>query len=392
MLGDRKFIKLKKIKIHVLFPDSMVKPVGGLGEQFKQLYSRLKDRVEFFIMGFPEEKEIENYCGVFNMYPMINHSALNTIANQLNYFYSSVTCPYKPDIIHTMDYTTYTAGVFASKFWKVPLISSMQLSLRELGKLNINYCNNYNSFDGKSIHDMIEVSETMGLFYSDKIIHVSNEYAKKFPDFSEKSLVIPNGIDLNYWDKPHKNYQFQGKNKLKVVYIGRFATMKGIENLCKAKIPDNIDLFFVGDRRGGESWCYDLVMEKCKEENVFHIDFAYDEVKRDIMKSADAIIMPSLHEPFGIVGLEALAAKTILISSFTDGIREYLKEDVGLNCGKRVSTIEKNLHRFSKMSEEEKEIRTSRGYQVAKRYDWDFIAEEYFKLYLSTCISTTSTT
>jgi len=359
----------------------MIKPVGGLGEQFKQLHSRLKDRVDFLIMGFPEEEKIDNYCNVYNMYPMIEHSALNTISNQINYFFSSATCPVKPDIVHTLDYTAYTAGVFASRFWKVPLIASMQMSLIQLGKLGIKYCHNYKTFDGQSIHDIIEISENMGLFYADKIIHVSKEYSKNFPEFKNKSQVIPNGIELKFWDTPHNKYNFQGKNKIKVVYIGRFASMKGIKNLCKAQIPKDIDLFFVGDNRGCESWCYDLVMEKCKEENVFHIDYAYGDLKRDIMKSADAIIMPSLHEPFGIVGLEALAAKTLLISSFSDGIREYLTEDVGINCGKRVKTIENSLNRLLTMSDEEKNKRINKGYQVAKKMDWEIIAEEYLKLY-----------
>ena len=359
----------------------MVKPVGGLGEQFRNVYNRLKNKVDFYIMGFPEEKEIPNYCSVYDIFPMIEHSAVNTIGNQINYLYSSITCPVKPDIIHALDYTTYVAGVFASRFWKVPLVTTMNLSIQELGKMGMYYCSDYTEYDGQSVHSMMEVSEIMGLFCSDKIIQVSKSYSKNFKEFQKKSVVIPNGIELDFWNKKHNKYKFKGKNKIKVVFIGRFAQMKGIEALCLAKIPSNIDLYFVGDNRGCESWCYDMVMEKCKEPNVFHIDYVYGDIKRDLVKSADAIIMPSIHEPFGIVGLEALASKTILLSSYTDGMNDYLTKDSGIFCGTTKETIEVAFQKLVNLSDVNKEKIKAKGYEIAKKYDWDIIVNKYYELY-----------
>jgi glycosyltransferase involved in cell wall biosynthesis len=364
----------------------MVKPVGGLGEQFKQIHDRLKDRVDFYVMGFPEEehekKPNPKYCDVYDIFPMIGHSALNTIGNQINYFYSSITCPVRPQYIHTLDYTTYVAGVFASRFWKVPLLATMNLSIQELGKLDIRYCNDYDSFDGRAIHDMMEVGEIMGLYCADKIIHVSSNYAKNFP-YKEKSVVISNGIDLNFWTKPHNEYKFLGKNKIKIVYIGRFAEAKGMVSLCEANIREDVDLYFVGDERGCESWCYDMVMGKINNKNIFHIDFVYGDEKRDIMRSADAIIMPSLHEPFGIVGLEALASKSILLSSFKDGVNDYLTKDVGIDCGITSQSIEKAINILVEMNQSQTNYRKNKGFEIAKKHDWDLIVEKYYELYTS---------
>jgi glycosyltransferase involved in cell wall biosynthesis len=371
------------IVVHALFPDSMVKPVGGLGEQFRQVHKRLKDKIDYYVMGFPEEEELEKYCGVYDIFPMIEHSAVNTIGNQINYFYSSITCPKKPDIIHALDYTTYVAGVFASRFWKVPLVVTMNLSIQELGKRDMFYCSNYFEYDGQSVHNMMEVSEIMGMFCADKIIQVSKAYSELFKEFENKTTIIPNGIDLDFWEKPYNKYNFEGKNKIKVVFIGRFAQMKGIESLCASKIPEGIDLFFVGDNRGCESWCYDLVMDKCKEKNVFHIDYAYGDVKRDILKSADAVIMPSIHEPFGIVGLETLAAKTILLSSYEDGIKEYLTEDAGIFCGTTKQTIQSALVKLQNLTQEQKNKIVENGYQIAKKFDWNILVEKYLSLYKS---------
>jgi trehalose-6-phosphate synthase len=40
-----------------------------------------------------------------------------------------------------------------------------------------------------------------------------------------------------------------------------------------------------------------------------------------------------------------------------------------------------SLNRLLTMSDEEKNKRINKGYQVAKKMDWEIIAEEYLKLY-----------
>ena len=40
----------------------------------------------------------------------------------------------------------------------------------------------------------------------------------------------------------------------------------------------------------------------------------------------DAIVMPSMHEPFGIVALEALASECLLITTASGGIKEIVED------------------------------------------------------------------
>jgi glycosyltransferase involved in cell wall biosynthesis len=370
--------------VHVLFPDSLQQPVGGLGEQFGHIYKRLKDKIEFHIMGYPEDKPMENYYGVYNSFPNLMHGSLSTIANQIAYFYASAKCPKKPDLIHAYDWSSYVAGVYAANLWNVPLLCSMQLSVVGLRESGITYCADANSPDGNWIHTTHEMSEYFGLTNATKIIQVSKAYSERFPQFSEKTVVIENGIEYDFWDKKSEYpFPFGGKNKRKIVYIGRFAQMKGIMQLCEAQIPDDIDLYFVGDKRGGEDYCYQAVKQKCNGVNIFHLGYLRGEAKKSLLQSADAVIMPSIHEPFGIVGLEALASKSVLISSFADGISDYLPADVGINCGKTKEDIENALEVFRNMTDEEIEIRKSKGADIAKLYDWGILSQKYYDIYTS---------
>lgn len=368
--------------VHVIFPDSMNQPVGGLGEQFGHIYKRLKHKVNFQVMGYPEQNPSENYFGAINPLPALMHGSLATISGQISYFYASAKCPVKPDLIHAYDWSCYLAGVYAAMLYNVPLICSMQLSVVGLRESGVTYCSDYNTPDGFWIHNAHELAEATGMNAATKIIQVSNAYANRFSQYNDKTVVIQNGIEYDFWkQKSSFEFPFGGKNRRKIVYIGRFAKMKGIMELCASQIPDNVDLYFVGDLRGGESYCYEAIKSRCNGVNIFHLGYLRGEAKRSLLQSADAVIMPSLHEPFGIVGLEALAANCVLITSFTDGISDYLTRDVGVYCGKTPEEISNALQIFSQMTDEELNERKAKGSEIAKQYEWDDLAERYYEVY-----------
>ena len=47
-----------------------------------------------------------------------------------------------------------------------------------------------------------------------------------------------------------------------------------------------------------------------------------------LQKCADVSVVPSLFEPFGIVALEAMAAKSPVVASDTGGLSEIIEHDV----------------------------------------------------------------
>tara|TARA_A100001035_G_scaffold115279_1_gene90470 strand:- start:2886 stop:4010 length:1125 start_codon:yes stop_codon:yes gene_type:complete len=367
--------------VHVIFPDRIQKPVGGLGEQFGHIYSRLKHKINFQIMGQPEDKPMKGYYSVDNILPNIGHASLASISNYMSWAFESINCKVKPDLIHAYDWTSYLPSIYAARYWKVPLLCSMQLSAKGLRECGITYTSNYDTHDGFWIHQTHEETEYLGLKEADKIIHVSNSYAKRFSDFQNKSVIIPNGIDYKSFQGNYNKFKFPGNGKRKVVYIGRFAAMKNITELCKASIPENIDLYFIGDDRGGEKYIFQLMLDKCQEPNVHYLGYLRGQDKIDVLKSADAVILPSIHEPFGIVGLEALASNCILISSFVDGITDYLTEDIGINCGFNSWSISNALYDYANIPEEELNIRKEKGQKIAKQFDWDKLSQQYYKVY-----------
>jgi len=372
------------MKVTVIFPDSISKPVGGLGVQFKNLYYRLKDKINYNIVDHPDEDNgIKEYISVSHPIPNITHGTINTLLSHTVYLAKALQLP-KPDIIHAYDWSTYFAGTYLAEIYNVPLLLSMQLSSNALANSGIYNCTNINTHDGYWLHKTHVESEYYGLNKADKIINVSNGYTRYFPQFNDKTIVIPNGISLKEWT-PTEKIKLPGDRRYKIIYIGRFSFMKSVDALLNIDIPDNIDLIFVGAQNGGDYECIKKLEEQINNQKsgLYYYGPAYNQEKINLLFSADAVIMPSKHEPFGIVALEALASKSILLASRVDGLGDFLTNQNSINCGYTVDSITNALNYFLSLTEEQKQSLINNGLETCVKYDWDNIAESYYNVYKS---------
>jgi len=373
------------MKVLVIFPDKMNKPTGGLGVQLQNLYQRLSNKIDFYIAGYPDDDNIiENYIGVSNYIPSLGHGSLNVLYGHSIYVTEALKFP-KPDLIHAYDWSTYLAGVCLSKIHNVPLLVTMQLSINALQTKGIYNCVDEKTIDGAWLHRTHTELELLGLNTASKIIHVSKGYSNYFShlDYDDKSVVIPNGVDLKSWT-PKNKITLPGNNKYKIVYIGRFALMKSVDILAQIDLPDNVDLIFVGASYGGDAKCCELIEHAViNKPNFYYYGPAYDQEKIDILESADAVIIPSTHEPFGIVGLEGLASKSIVISSRVDGLGDFLDDSNSIKCGITKEGIELGIYKFLSLSQEQKDLMIQNGLEVCKKYNWDDIADQYYQVYES---------
>jgi glycosyltransferase involved in cell wall biosynthesis len=98
---------------------------------------------------------------------------------------------------------------------------------------------------------------------------------------------------------------------------------------------------------------------------------------------ADVSVVPSMFEPFGIVALEAMAAKSPVVVSDTGGLSEIVEHDV---TGVKVypNNVESLAWGITKVLTDEKYANTLRenAYRrIQDRYDWDKIAQQTERIY-----------
>jgi glycosyltransferase involved in cell wall biosynthesis len=282
------------------------------------------------------------------------------------------------DIIHAFDWSTFYAGCLCSWHFKKPLVSTMQLSLKLLNQeANITYCGDINTVDGYWVNQVQVFFEEMGLFYSNKVIHVSDYYAKLMPQ--DNSTIIHNGIDLNAW-KPQKPYDLPGRNKLKFCYIGRASPMKGLQTIIDCNIPDDIDFYFVVSPINAEEPWLSKVKEKCNNRNIFFINGLYGQDKIDFLFSMDGVVMPSVHEPFGIVALEALISENMFITTASGGIKEIV-EGVEYFHITNPSSLRSAFKKIQKLTPEERQSIVQQGVNRARQFSWDVQAQKLLQVY-----------
>jgi D-inositol-3-phosphate glycosyltransferase len=105
--------------------------------------------------------------------------------------------------------------------------------------------------------------------------------------------------------------------------IGRFHEQKGFDILVDAFVsaaPANARLLLVGD--GPDR---DLLVAKAKGH--LRISFMpYTANPADALVMCDVIAMPSRWEPYGLVALEAMAAKRPVICSNVDGLKQHISD------------------------------------------------------------------
>lgn len=369
------------LKVLSLVPDYVEKPSGGLGEQYRNIRNHLIEHVDYFTVGYPEKNKIENYRGASAPF-YFPHASLTTIMGQSVYFLEALKFKQSFDLIHAFDWSTFYAGYLCKSLLNIPLICTMQLSLEQLNKSGIYYCHDKNSIDGIHINQLQVYLEELGLISADRVIHVSNYYESLFPDYKQKSSVVANGIDIKQWKKKREP-RLPGKNKLKFCYIGRSSPMKGLDIILNSEIPNNIDFYFVVSSKNAEEPYFSQIKKKANGVNIFHIPGLYGQDKIDFLFSMDGVVMPSMHEPFGIVALEALISENLFITTASGGIQEIVD---GIDYFKIQSSQEltKAFETIKDMSQDEMHRIKQTGKLRAQKYDWSIPSNMLLQIYNTT--------
>lgn len=356
-------------------PDRFEQSTGGMGSASGPMLEKLADDFDIYVcahplQGTPAPAFVKQYEGVIVPFTEVKFGPMNIVIAQTEYLAAAVRMP-RPDIIYAYDWSVYLASVEAARYFKVPLVVRMCLSPIMLSMEGYSFGLNLDNPAEKSIHNMFCEMEIRGMKFADRIVQVSETYTKMYdrvaPNFREKTRVILNGIDLAVWQKKDVTpFKFPGKNKLKAIYLGRFSEMKGILPLCAAKVPDGLDLIFIGDEARGDAVCIRAIHEKIKRErNVHLLGPIYGADKIAALRAADAIIVPSHHETFGNAAMEGLAAGTIVISSRVGGLADYLNDGNSIFCGTKPEIIELAFNKFIRMTEGEREMMRRSGIEQA---------------------------
>lgn len=152
---------------------------------------------------------------------------------------------------------------------------------------------------------------------------------KHAPKVSRRIHVIPNGLDLGEWKiERQKEIARDPTSPIVMLSVAVLRKLKGIHHLIHAhavlsKRFPNLQLWIVGD--GPERHRLEQEAELAgSKENVFFTGHRSD--IRELMKSADLFVLPTLFDALPTVVIEAMAVGLPIVASRTGGIPEMIKD------------------------------------------------------------------
>jgi len=291
------------------------------------------------------------------------------------------------DLIHVHDWLMAFAGFSLKKEFKTPLLSTIHATERGRNRGEL-----HNAFQ-YAINDV----EWRLTYESWRVIccsrYMTHEVEQFFGTPADKIDVIPNGIVAKQFDELDKvdlsdfRSRFAAPSEKIVFYVGRLVYEKGLQVLIEAVpqvLAQHPEAKFVITGTGGMS---DSLRQQADAlevgTQVSFTGFISDDDRNKLFKVADCAVFPSLYEPFGIVALEAMSAKTPVVAAETGGLKEVVEHgETGITVypGSAESLTWGIVHTLQ--HPEWARARVVNAYQrVLSEYNWHYIAEQTYQVY-----------
>lgn len=291
------------------------------------------------------------------------------------------------DLIHAHDWLAGFAAVGLKRQHKVPLVVTMHATERGRRRGHL----------PEEISQAIDQAEWSLTYEAWRVITVSNnmsEEVRKFFNVPENKItVIPNGVDASRFDSLHAadlsgfRRRWARDDERIVLFVGRMEYQKGPQVLVEAA-PLILSQFpaarFILAGKGGLERDLDQrVSELGLGDKVRMAGFLPDADRDMLYRVADVAVFPSIYEPFGIVALEAMAAKCPVVVSDVGGLGEIVvHNETGLlvNPDNVLSLAWGVIHSLSQP--DWSAARAASAYRIIRgEYDWGAIAERTIELY-----------
>ncbi|MDD3315777.1 MAG: glycosyltransferase family 4 protein [Syntrophaceticus sp.] len=369
--------------------------VGGLAQHVYDLTTALAaagDEVHLITVGDAGSKEQENIGGlhIYRLQPY-NLSAPDflTWILQLNFRMVEYAIPLvnslaEIDLIHAHDWLVAYAGRALKQAYKVPLIATIHAT--EYGR---------NQGLHNDLQRYISDVEWWLTYEAWRVIvcshYMEQELTRVFQLPTDKIRVVPNGVDLDRYQRKDMKHlsreQYAAPGEKIVFFVGRLVREKGAEVLLDA-VPKVFQYYsnakFV---IAGKGPALDYLKNKASDiglyDRVFFTGYIDDDTRDFLYGEADVAVFPSLYEPFGMVTLEAMAARTPVVVSDVGGLGEIVQHETnGLKCYPgNPNSLADNILRLLHEPDLANRLAERAYSNLRKQYTWDEIAHQTRDVY-----------
>lgn len=210
---------------------------------------------------------------------------------------------------------------------------------------------------------------------------------KYYPKQRGRIEVIPNGVDTERF-APNQESRTRTRASLGIqsdhfclIFVGHEFRRKGLDIAIDALsyLPERAHLIVVGGSAKSEiEASKKYAASKGLDSRVQFLGTRRD--VDDLMRAADAFVLPTHYETWALVGLEAMACGTPVLMTEVGGIKDYVRD--GENGYFIQRTPEDVAQKAKKLINAQDQIYAMRAHarKTAINYSWPLIAEKYIRL------------
>jgi 1,4-alpha-glucan branching enzyme len=284
------------------------------------------------------------------------------------------------NLVHAHDWIVGKSAVLLKDHYNIPLVTTIHAT--ENGR-------NQGIFT--DLHRRIHEEEKKLVKSSNQLIicseHMREELSQLEPPAHLSVSVIPNGVNLKNVLSDEECQANSTFNNVKYYFsIGRIVHEKGFETIIETaeRISEEQSIHFVIAGKGPLLEQYrNRVTAKGLGQYVHFLGYVSDEQRNAFLYNSEAVIFPSIYEPFGIVALEAMAAKKAVIASRTGGLKNIVEHGhAGLLFEPGDSVSLANAILSMEESKDIKEQMGENGYKMAEiMFSWERISKQTLGIY-----------
>lgn len=195
-----------------------------------------------------------------------------------------------------------------------------------------------------------------------------------------KIITLPNAV--NPGPLPQRNFD---KDKLQLLFVGRFAFNKGINLLMDAveKLNEEGYRNRLHFNLVGKGPLFEEYSKRYAFENVSFLGFADDDRLMELYRENDLFVFPTRFEGMPTVVLEAMAAGMPVVVSDTGATSELVDSTNGfLIETNNVRALKWAIQRFYQLSPAERKELSDASYdRVCKNFTWQKVARMHLDLF-----------
>ncbi|KAA2259534.1 glycosyltransferase family 4 protein [Solihabitans fulvus] len=303
---------------------------------------------------------------------------------------------WRPEVVHAHDWLVTHPAVALAEAAEVPLVATIHAT--EAGR--------HSGWLTQSLNQQVHSVEWWLANRADTVITCSSSMRAEVSHLFEVDpatiSVLHNGIEPRGWrvrpaDLAQARDRYAPGGEPLLLFFGRLEWEKGVQDLIaalpKVRRSHPGTRLVVAGHGSHASW---LVEQSRKHRVRRAVEFAGHLSDRElaaVLSAADAVVLPSRYEPFGIVALEAAAAGTPLVASTAGGLGEVVVDGrTGLSFAPGdVDGLAHAVH--SVLADRPSATRRARAAKarLATDFDWTRIAEATAEVYRQATVSAPAT-